>query len=79
MNLSTVMRLMRELVIDEVDHKYLNTDVPFLEGVIPTAENLAIAFWDRLDPHIESEGCRLYRIRMHESQANKADYYGPKT
>ena len=35
-------------VIQDVDHRNLNTDVPWLEGRIPTAENLALAFWERL-------------------------------
>lgn len=82
MNLTRLMELMREFVLTEVDHKCLNTDVPFLQGVIPTAENMAVAFWDRLRPHIEdaatgATGCRLYRVRVHESQANQAEYLGP--
>ena len=77
MNLTDLMRLLQELVINEVDHKYLNTDVPFLKDVIPTAENLAVAFWDRLQPQIETfQGCRLIRIRLYESQNNVAEYSG---
>src|SRR6476469_5652812 len=39
-------------VIDDVDHRNLNTDVPWLEGQIPTAENLALAFWERIRPEL---------------------------
>jgi 6-pyruvoyltetrahydropterin/6-carboxytetrahydropterin synthase len=78
MNLADLTRLMQEEVLAQVDHKNLNTDVPFLEGVIPTAENLAVAFWERLAPRIEAlEPCRLHRIRVHESRANMAEYLGP--
>ena len=81
MNLTRLMQLMQDEIHDAVDHKCLNTDVPFLEGVIPTAENLAIAFWNRLQPHIDgpdgAQGCRLYRIRIFESQANRVEYFGP--
>ena len=35
-------------IIEDVDHRNLNTDVPWLEGLIPTAENLAVAFWERI-------------------------------
>ncbi|MFT7664398.1 MAG: 6-pyruvoyltetrahydropterin/6-carboxytetrahydropterin synthase [Planctomycetota bacterium] len=77
MNLVDLMRLLKERVIDLVDHKYLNTDVPFLEDVIPTAENLAVAFWERLQPEIEKfQGCQLIRIRLYESQNNVAEYSG---
>jgi 6-pyruvoyltetrahydropterin/6-carboxytetrahydropterin synthase len=80
MNLTDLMGLVRERLIFEVDHKNLNSDVPFLEGVIPTAENLAVAFWDRLETEIESfEGCRLNRIRVYESRNNFVEYRGPET
>ena len=80
MNLTDLMALLKERLIDDVDHKNLNTDVPFLEGVIPTAENLAVAFWDRLEPQIEAfDGCRLHRIRLYESRNNFVEYRGPET
>ena len=80
MNLTDLMLLLREKLILEVDHRNLNTDVPFLEGVIPTTENLAVAFWGRLETEIESfEGCRLHRIRLYESQNNFVEYLGPET
>jgi len=78
MNLTVLMTLMRERIFDAVDHTCLNTDVPFLAGIIPTAENLAIAFWKRLEPHMDGANrCRLYRVRIEESQANQVEYFGP--
>ncbi len=61
-------------VIERVDHKHLNQDVDFLRGVIPTAENIAIAFWKILEPKI-TEG-RLYSIRLCESGNNSVEYRG---
>lgn len=79
MDLNRLMALLREEVIAEVDHKHLNFDVPFLAGVIPTAENVAVALWDRIAPRIEEfEGCRLHRIRLYESRDNFVDYLGPR-
>lgn len=78
MNLSDLTALLRERLILEVDHKNLSTDVPFLQGRVTTAENIAVAFWERLQPEIEAfEGCRLHRIRLYESQNNFVDYLGP--
>ena len=80
MDLNRLMKLMQSEIFEHVDHKNLGTDVPFLEGVISTAENLAVVFWDRLLPHIEGEGgegCRLHRVRVTESRSNRVDYYGP--
>ena len=44
-------------IIEEVDHRNLNTDVPWLEGVIPTAENLALTFWDGSSPSFPAGAC----------------------
>ncbi len=78
MDLNRLMVLLREEILAEVDHKNLNVDVPFLLGIIPTAENVALAFWDRIAPRIEEfEGCRLHRIRLYESRHNFVDCYGP--
>ena len=77
-NLTTLARLMREEIIDQVDHRHLDHDVPFLEGRITTAENLAIAFWDRLQPRLEEyPGCRLHRIRVYENRNSFVDHHGP--
>jgi 6-pyruvoyltetrahydropterin/6-carboxytetrahydropterin synthase len=78
MDLNRLHRLMVERIFDAVDHKHLNHDVPFLEGVIPTAENVAIAFWGEIEPSLEDfPGCTLHRIRVYESRSNFADYLGP--
>jgi 6-pyruvoyltetrahydropterin/6-carboxytetrahydropterin synthase len=55
-------------VIDDVDHRNLNTDVPWLEGRIPTAENLALAFWERLRPELP-DGL-LRSVRLWETDKN---------
>jgi 6-pyruvoyltetrahydropterin/6-carboxytetrahydropterin synthase len=47
-DLKQLSDVMCRLIIEDVDHRNLNTDVPWLQGLIPTAENLAIAFWERL-------------------------------
>jgi 6-pyruvoyltetrahydropterin/6-carboxytetrahydropterin synthase len=73
-DLKKLARLMDELVIDRVDHKHLNYDVPELRGVIPTAENIAIVFWQLLEPAI-TEG-RLYAVRVFESDNNFVEYRG---
>ncbi len=61
-------------VVDKVDHKHLNHDVDFLRGCIPTAENMAIAFWKILQPKIH-EG-KLYSIKLYESANNFVEYRG---
>jgi 6-pyruvoyltetrahydropterin/6-carboxytetrahydropterin synthase len=80
MDLNRLMVILREELIDAVDHKHLNHDVPFLAGVIPTAENVAVAFWKRIEPRISDfEGAHLNRIRLYESRSNFVDYHGEAT
>jgi 6-pyruvoyltetrahydropterin/6-carboxytetrahydropterin synthase len=77
MNLTDLMSAMQRLLIDRVDHRSLDADVPFLHGKVTTAENVAVAFWAELEPAIRKyQGCRLHRIRLYESQNNYADYMG---
>jgi 6-pyruvoyltetrahydropterin/6-carboxytetrahydropterin synthase len=76
-DLNRLMVILREEIIEAVDHKHLNHDVPFLEGIIPTAENVAVAFWRRIEPRISRfEGARLQRVRLYESRNNFVDYQG---
>jgi 6-pyruvoyltetrahydropterin/6-carboxytetrahydropterin synthase len=63
-------------VVEKVDHKHLNLDVDFLRGVIPTAENMAIAFWKILDARIP-EGT-LVSIKLFESENNFVEYRGER-
>jgi 6-pyruvoyltetrahydropterin/6-carboxytetrahydropterin synthase len=74
-NLKDLDRVVRETVILHVDHRHLNRDVPFLQGVIPTAENLALAFWAQLETALARlpRPCRLRRLRLVESENNTVE------
>jgi 6-pyruvoyltetrahydropterin/6-carboxytetrahydropterin synthase len=74
MNLTDMKKIINEQVVDWVDHKHLNHDVPWLEGVIPTAEILAIKFWERLE-HSFPTGM-LYEVKLQETENNIASYRG---
>jgi 6-pyruvoyltetrahydropterin/6-carboxytetrahydropterin synthase len=58
-------------IIQDVDHRNLNTDVPWLKGRIPTAENLAMTFWERLRGELP-EGL-LRSVRVSETDKNWAE------
>jgi len=73
-DLKRLKDLVREHVISHVDHKSLNEDVPFLRGVIPTAENLAQSFWRQLEPAIQQG--KLYEIVLQETERNSVVYRG---
>lgn len=71
MDLKQLSDLISGQIIDEVDHRNLNTDVPWLRDRVPTAENLAIAFWERLQPHLP--GTTLRTVRVYETEKNWAE------
>jgi 6-pyruvoyltetrahydropterin/6-carboxytetrahydropterin synthase len=74
-DLGALRDLLQREILEPCDHRNLNIDVPFLRGVIPSSENLAIAFWGQIAPHVR--GGRLWRVRLYETERNWVDYYGP--
>ena len=75
-DLKALRDTVEQCVVEDVDHRNLNLDVDFLEGVIPSAENLAIAFWRRLEPKLNGRA-RLHRVCVRETERNRAEYFGP--
>jgi 6-pyruvoyltetrahydropterin/6-carboxytetrahydropterin synthase len=73
-DLKRLKEIVRDRVLDRVDHQNLNEGVDFLRGVIPTAENLARAFWRELAPAID-EGS-LYEVALQETEKNSVIYRG---
>ena len=73
-DLKELKKLTHQEIVDKVDHKNLNVDVDFLKDIIPTAENLAIKFWEILEPKI-TKG-QLYEIKLYESARNYVVYKG---
>jgi 6-pyruvoyltetrahydropterin/6-carboxytetrahydropterin synthase len=65
--------ILRRTVVSDVDHRHLNHEVPWLEGINPTAENLAIAFFDRIGPALP-DGISLATVTVHETDRNSASY-----
>lgn len=72
-----LQELVQRRIVAEVDHLHLNHDVPWLEGIVPTSENLLVAFWPRLAEELPS-GVHLYRLSLQESRDHTAIYHGPR-
>ncbi len=75
MDLGALKEILQRAILEECDHRNLNDEVPFLENVIPSTENLVIAFWNQIEPHIKAG--RLYCVKLFETPRNFAEYYGP--
>ncbi|MEN9304489.1 MAG: hypothetical protein RL264_2918 [Bacteroidota bacterium] len=78
LNLKTLSALIRETVIEALDHKNLNLDVPFLAGQMASTENIAIAVWDILAPEIQQLGGELAKLKLVETENNFVEYFGGK-
>jgi len=74
LDLKALKKLINREIIDKVDHKNLNVDVAFLKDVIPTAENIAIKFWELIEPKIENGV--LHELKLYESERNYVVYRG---
>lgn len=75
-NLKTLSSLIKTHIIDQIDHKNLNLDVAFMKGIQPSTENLAIAIWNILKPHVQNLGASMHSIRLHETENNFVEYFG---
>ena len=62
-NVKTLSSIIQKRVIEKVDHRNLNLDVDFLQGVIPSTENFAQAIWQELAADIEANGCTLHCVK----------------
>jgi len=71
LDLKRLSDIVCQQIIQHVDHRNLNTDVPWLEGLITTAENLAVTFWERLRRELP-EGV-LRSVRVSETDKNWAE------
>lgn len=73
-DLGDLKRIAQRELVDHLDHKNLNLDVPFMAGTIPTTENLVLVCWRILAPHMAP--ARLSRLRLWETENHYVDYEG---
>ena len=74
-DLRRIKKLVQERVVDDVDHKNLNVEVPWMTGTIPSTENFVIAIWNRLQGSFP-EGVSLERLVLWETPRNYVEYSG---
>ena len=74
-DLGRLKAIMNRAVADPCDHRDL-ASVDFLRGIIPSTENLVIAFWHEIAPHIPAP-VRLHSVRLYETPRNFAEFLGP--
>ena len=75
-NIKTLSKLIKEKVVDKLDHKNMNTEVEFMHGKLASTENLAIAIWDELEPSVRALGIELYGVKNTETENKFVEYFG---
>jgi 6-pyruvoyltetrahydropterin/6-carboxytetrahydropterin synthase len=80
-DLKKLKDVMNKEVVDIYDHRHLNHEIAEFKHRMPTAENMAISIWERLENAVPRQlpGARLQRVRVYEMDDLFADYYGPAT
>ncbi len=74
LDIKKLKEIIHKYVIDKVDHKNLNLDTDFMQGIIPTSENICIAIWNQLKDKIPSG--KLFSVKLYETENNYFEYRG---
>lgn len=69
--------MLHQQIVDHVNHRNLNLDVPFLKGLVPTSENLCVAFWPRIAGALP-DGLTLVEMSLSEDRRFGVRYHGPE-
>jgi len=77
-DLRELKEILNREVVDPMDHRFLNREVPPFERVVPTTENIAIEIWRRLATQIRSPRARLANVRLYETNDLYVDYGGER-
>ena len=75
-DLKLLKDIIQREILDPMDHRHLNHEVPPFDRVIPTAENLAREIYSRLEPHLNSRNSRLHSVRLFETEDLFVEYGG---
>ena len=75
-DLKDLSDLIKERVIEKLDHKNLNLDVDFMAGKMASTEILAMEIWNQLEKPIEGLGGFLHCVKVQETENNLVEYFG---
>jgi len=73
-DLGALKQIVEREIVDKVDHRNFNLDVDFMESIIPTSENIIVAFWRLLNDRVKP--ARLARLVLWETENNYVEYTG---
>lgn len=75
MDVKKLSTIIKDSVIEKLDHRNLNLDVEFMKGKMCSTENLAVAIWNELKPHLPVD-VQLHSIKLYETPRIYVEYFG---
>jgi 6-pyruvoyltetrahydropterin/6-carboxytetrahydropterin synthase len=75
MDVKVLSGILQQYVCEKLDHKNLNMDVDFMDGKLASTENLAIAIWQQIVPHLPT-GVALHCVKLYETPRICVEYFG---
>ncbi len=75
-NAKILGQLIEEKITEQLDHKNLNIDVPFMQNKFTSVENVIVAIWNELEQPIADLGSQLHKLKLEETPNIFAEYYG---
>src|SRR5215470_12697403 len=75
-DLRELKQILNQEVVEPMDHRFLNREVPPFDRVVPTTENIAVEIWNRLEPRIRRRHVSLRNVRLFETADLYVDYGG---
>jgi 6-pyruvoyltetrahydropterin/6-carboxytetrahydropterin synthase len=76
-DLRSLKEILNEQVVDVMDHRFLNREVPPFDRVVPTTENIVLEIWNRLEEKLHIGHAHLHNVRLYETADLYVDYGGP--
>jgi 6-pyruvoyltetrahydropterin/6-carboxytetrahydropterin synthase len=75
MDAKKLSEILQIYVCDKLDHRNLNLDVAFMHGKLASTENLAIAIWEQITPHLPIN-VKLHCVKLYETPRIGVEYFG---
>lgn len=75
MDVKDLSIIIKNFVIEPLDHKNLNVDVPFLKNIMCSTENLAIAIWNQVASQLPTS-VQLHCVKLYETPRIYVEYFG---
>lgn len=75
MDAKKLSQILQDEVTEKLDHRNLNLDVDFMAGKLASTENLAIAIWNQITPHLPTN-VKLHCVKLYETPRICVEYFG---